>query len=48
MDSSHGRHRDLCGAILFSLGILGAYVSRIFEQVKRRPVYLLKDQSSDL
>ena len=35
----------LGGAVLVCLGILGEYVSRIFEQVKARPVYLLKDHS---
>lgn len=35
------------GAILCSLGILGEYVGRIFEQVKQRPLYVLKDQSRD-
>jgi glycosyltransferase involved in cell wall biosynthesis len=37
----------LGGAILCCLGILGEYVGRIFEQVKNRPVYLLKDQSNE-
>jgi glycosyltransferase involved in cell wall biosynthesis len=37
----------LGGAILCCLGILGEYVGRIFEQVKDRPVYLLKDQSNE-
>jgi glycosyltransferase involved in cell wall biosynthesis len=37
----------LGGAILCCLGILGEYVARIFEQVKDRPVYLLKDQSNE-
>ena len=31
------------GAILFGLGIVGQYVGRIYEQVKRRPVYVLKE-----
>jgi ABC-type thiamin/hydroxymethylpyrimidine transport system permease subunit len=36
------------GAILCCLGILGEYVGRIFEQVKERPVYLLKEQSEEV
>jgi polyisoprenyl-phosphate glycosyltransferase len=33
------------GAVLAALGFLGEYVGRIYEQVKGRPVYVLKDQS---
>ena len=35
----------LGGLILCSLGVLGEYAGRIFEQVKRRPVYLLKESN---
>jgi dolichol-phosphate mannosyltransferase len=35
----------LGGAILAALGFLGEYVGRIYEQVKGRPIYVLKDQS---
>jgi glycosyltransferase involved in cell wall biosynthesis len=31
------------GAVLFGLGIVGEYVARIYEQVKQRPAYLLKE-----
>jgi dolichol-phosphate mannosyltransferase len=31
------------GAILFSLGVVGEYVGRIYEQVKARPLYVLKE-----
>jgi glycosyltransferase involved in cell wall biosynthesis len=33
------------GAMLSSLGIVGEYVGRIYEQVKARPLYLLKEAS---
>jgi polyisoprenyl-phosphate glycosyltransferase len=33
------------GAILCSLGLLGEYMGRIYEQVKGRPLYLLKESS---
>jgi glycosyltransferase involved in cell wall biosynthesis len=36
------------GSTLFSLGILGAYLGRVFEQVKRRPLYLVREQSPQL
>ena len=35
----------LGGSILCALGILGEYVGRIFEQVKERPLYIVKEQS---
>ncbi len=36
------------GAILCSLGIVGEYVGRIYEQVKGRPLYLVKEMSPEL
>lgn len=36
------------GAILCSLGIVGEYIGRIYEQVKGRPLYLLKEASPEL
>jgi dolichol-phosphate mannosyltransferase len=35
------------GCILLALGIVGEYVGRIYDQVKARPLYLLKDKSPD-
>ena len=35
----------LAGSILLSVGILGEYVGRIWEQVRSRPNYLLKFDS---
>jgi hypothetical protein len=36
------------GSILCSLGVIGEYVGRIYEQVKGRPLYLLKETSPRL
>jgi dolichol-phosphate mannosyltransferase len=38
----------LSGCILCGLGIVGEYVGRIYEQVKARPLYLLKEASPEL
>jgi dolichol-phosphate mannosyltransferase len=35
------------GAILCSLGVVGEYVGRIYEQAKARPLYLLKESGPD-
>lgn len=35
------------GCVLLSLGVLGEYIGRIYEQVKQRPLYVLKDQSPE-
>jgi dolichol-phosphate mannosyltransferase len=37
----------LGGCILLALGVVGEYVGRIYEQVKARPLYVLKDRSPD-
>ncbi len=31
------------GMILFSIGLLGEYIGRIFEEVKRRPLYVVRE-----
>lgn len=34
----------LAGVILFCMGIIGLYVGRVFESVKRRPVFVVREQ----
>lgn len=36
------------GAIMFSVGLLGVYIGRIFEEVKGRPIYLIDPDRSQL
>jgi dolichol-phosphate mannosyltransferase len=36
------------GCVMAALGVVGEYVGRIYEQVKGRPVYVLKDASPEL
>ena len=32
------------GMILLTLGVIGEYISRIYEEVKRRPLYIIRDK----
>lgn len=36
----------LCGIQLFSIGIIGLYLAKTYMEVKRRPVFIVKEQSS--
>jgi polyisoprenyl-phosphate glycosyltransferase len=35
------------GAIIFTLGVLGLYIDRIFAEVKRRPIYVVRRRTTD-
>ena len=34
----------LGGAQMLSLGIVGLYIARIFEETKQRPIYIIKER----
>ena len=34
----------LAGVMLFCMGIIGLYVGRVFESVKRRPLYVVRER----
>jgi hypothetical protein len=34
--------------IMISLGIIGEYIAKIYEEVKRRPIYLISETTSEL
>lgn len=36
----------LCGIQLFSIGIIGLYLSKTYMEVKRRPIFIVKEQSA--
>ena len=36
-------HLFLSGLILISLGVIGLHMGRIFEQVKHRPIYVVRE-----
>jgi glycosyltransferase involved in cell wall biosynthesis len=36
-------HLFLSGLILMSLGVIGLYIGRVFEQVKRRPLFIVRE-----
>lgn len=35
----------LSGVLLFGMGVLGVYIGRVFDQVKGRPLYVVKDRT---
>ena len=37
----------LGGLQLMSLGILGEYMSKVYDKVKNRPIYILKEHLKD-
>ena len=47
---SEGYSEDFCGInsiIMISLGIIGYYISKIYEEVKGRPRYIITDTCGD-
>ncbi len=36
------------GVQLFSLGIIGAYLSKVYSEIKKRPIYIIKEMSKGL
>ena len=38
----------LSGVQLMVLGVIGEYLARVHDEVKRRPLYLLRDQVGDV
>jgi hypothetical protein len=36
-------HLFLSGLILISLGVVGLYIGRVFEQVKHRPIFVVRE-----
>ena len=37
----------LGGLVIFILGVIGLYIGRVFDEVKRRPLYLVSETTDD-
>ena len=35
------------GAVLLSLGVIGHYLARLYDEIKGRPAYLLRDEKDE-